>query len=237
MAYSLRVQGSGPGVQESCSLLRKSAVVLFSITRALWPRQRTGLGANIRSSFSRWLRFRMIGALSCLLYLVLGTVLLVATGCGRGTPPVEIFEKQWHEAIKSRQYDLLFEMLDASSRRHYRQELDRLRGLSDHAQQYVIERLGGEKVKTLCDLTPPFYFSRLWHRATDGQRPKMLIEAHSGTTAYMILWLDKSRKLRVQLRVEAGRWVWRMPPQDLAPSRIETGRIETPDLGLVAPGS
>ena len=209
MDHLLRVQGSGFRVQKCRSLIYKSDTVLRPCFRT-WIQKTAFLNPEPRT-------------LNPLVYLILGAVGLGAAGCGRGAPPVETFEKQWHDAVNSRQHEVLYDLLDASSRRHYRQELERLRGLPDHAQQFVIERLGGERVKSLHDLTPPQYFARLWHQAAHGRRPKMIIEAHSGSTAYMNLWLDESRKLRVQLIVEAGRWVWRLPPQDLGPAVSDEG--------------
>lgn len=164
--------------------------------------------------------------------VLIGTGIVVAlalavVGCERRDPSIDNFERHWHEAVNRRAYEGLYDLLDSSSRRHFTQELERLRGLDEEQQQGVLDQLGGRRVPSLHELTARDFFARLWHRVTKGRRPRMAVEDHGGGNGYMMLSLDEGRNLRVQLMLEGGRWVWRLPPQDL--------QTELPEPEVAAP--
>ena len=150
---------------------------------------------------------------------VLGMLIFLAAaaiglgGCDSRHETLESFTARWHDAVNKRQPEGLLAMLDAASQRRIREDLERLRGLPPEAQKRVIDQLGGDRVKSLVDLTPSRYFALLWHRLTDGKPPTMAIEAAGGDSAYMVLGLDGQRKQRLQLVVEGGRWAWVLPEQ------------------------
>ena len=135
-----------------------------------------------------------------------------AFGCGEGDASIDTLENKWHQAMNNDRYEELFDLLDVDSRRRIGNELKELRGLEDEKGRYVIDQLGGERIKSLDDLEPRQYFARQWHVAWKGRKPKMTIEEHGGGNGYMRLSLD-GRDLRVQLTVENDRWVWRLPDQ------------------------
>ena len=147
--------------------------------------------------------------------VVLLSMISLAAGCDGGTPPIETFAKNWNDAINSERYDQLFELLDAISRREIDYELKQLRGLAETDQQYLLDHLGGERIDSLRDLTASKYFARKWRLVLRGRNPKMKITAHGGGLGEMTLELDKSRRLRVELKIEAEKWVWRLPRQRL----------------------
>ena len=138
---------------------------------------------------------------------------LCTFGCGGGDASIGTFEKKWHQAMNNDRYEALFDLLDAGSQRKIHDELKDLRGLEDEKdRQYVIDQLGGERIKSLDRLEPRQYFARQWHVTWKGQKPTMAIEGHGGGNGYMMLSLD-GRHLRVQLTVEKDRWVWHLPDQ------------------------
>lgn len=137
-------------------------------------------------------------------------------GCDRRVDePLEAFEQRWHDAINRREADQLFQLLDAESRGRIRHDLEKMRGLSETAQQAVINQLGGIRADNLHQLLPEQYFGRMWNIATDGKRPTMVLEASGPNAAYMILTLGRERTLRVRLVREAGTWVWQLPTEAL----------------------
>ena len=155
----------------------------------------------------------------CVSLLLAGVSVLVG-GCGRGeTETLEHFQERWYEAVNTREADPLYDMLDSSSQWQIRSDLEKMRGLDEGAQRSVLDQLGGVAVKSLSDLTPRRYFSLLWHKATDGQRPMMSLEASGAESAYMILKFDEQRRLRVRLVLEGGRWTWKLPKQSLGQFR------------------
>ena len=139
----------------------------------------------------------------------------LAAGCDGGDPSIDTFTSSWHDAINSERYEQLFELLDAVSRREIDHELKQLRGLAETDQQHLIDHLGGERIDSLRDLTASNYFARKWRLALGGRNPTMKITAHGGGLGEMVLELDESRRLRVELKIEADRWVWRLPRQRL----------------------
>ncbi len=146
--------------------------------------------------------------------VVLIATLLTLTACGGGgDPDISTFEQKWHAAINNQQYDRLYTLLDSAGQRRFRQELEELRGLSKSVQQQVIDQLGGHRIESLDQLTPPEYFARLWHQTIKGRRPTMQVRAHGNGLGEMILELDDA-KLKIDLAVEGGRWVWRLPSQE-----------------------
>ncbi len=136
-------------------------------------------------------------------------------GCGREHPGIQTFERQWHDAMNRRRYERLYDLLDARSQRRIDVELEKLRGLGENEQSFVLDHLGGEQLSSLADLEPDRYFARWWHKATSGRRPKMSVEDHDDGNGYMMLSFDDGPKLRVRLTVQSRRWVWHLPPQDL----------------------
>jgi hypothetical protein len=156
--------------------------------------------------------------------IILICLVSLLAGCGGSSESLSGFEKRWHSAINSRQPEQLYDMLDAASQRRIREDLERMRGMSEAEQRLAIEQLGGEKVKSLQELSPRKYFARLWERVLEGRKPTMNIEATGGDTAYMQVALDGGRRERIRLMVEGGKWVWVLPEQ-----KFETGaRVELP---------
>jgi len=144
---------------------------------------------------------------------------LFLSSCGGGSnESLESFTKRWHAAVNQRQTGELYDMLDAASQRRIRHDLELMRGLSAAEQQEAINQLGGERVKSLTELTPQRYFARLWEKVTLGKKPRMSIEAQGGNAAYMILSLDGGQSQRVRLTIEGGRWVWVLPEEDVVKS-------------------
>jgi hypothetical protein len=90
----------------------------------------------------------------------------------------------------------------------------------------VIDQLGGERVRSLSELTPQRYFAALWQRLTEGERPGMQIEAEGDESAYMILSLGETRKQRVRLVVEGGRWAWVLPEQRFGPAATQPAETQ-----------
>jgi hypothetical protein len=151
---------------------------------------------------------------------VLGLALALAlAGCGQSEETLDSFAKRWHASVNDRDGQKLYDQLDAASQSGMRRDLEVLRGLDAASQQSVLNQLGGVRVQSLRDLEPAEYFALLWHRATDGQRPTMRVEAHDDHSAYMVLTLGRKDQ-RVRLWREAGRWVWQLPPQ---PFGVTTG--------------
>ena len=104
----------------------------------------------------------------CLLLLIVASLL----GCDRrADEPLEAFEQRWHDAINRREADQLYHLLDAASRGRIRHDLEKMRGLSEPAQQAVLNQLGGVRAKNLHQLAPDEYFGRMWDLATDARRP------------------------------------------------------------------
>ena len=140
---------------------------------------------------------------------------LIAAGCGGGdVESLDHFRLRWQEAVNSRDDGRLYDMLDSRSRRRIATDVEHLRSIeSKQARDAVINQLGGERLESLVDLTPRDYFARVWHLATDGRRPTMTVEKAGEGTAYMWLTIDDTRRQRIRLEVEAGRWVWTLPEQ------------------------
>ena len=144
---------------------------------------------------------------------ILAAAALALAGCGDSPAgAMRDFEAKWHDAINFREDEKLYNLLDTESQRRLRLDLERLRGLEPAEQLRVIDKLGGARVESLVQVTPEEYFKLLWNRITDGKRPLMRIREHDDRTGYMILSLDGTEQ-EVMLRFEAGRWVWRLPPQ------------------------
>lgn len=155
-------------------------------------------------------RSNLLAAMHATLALV---PMLALVGCDRNaTPSLPAFEQRWHEAVNTRHAEQLFDMLDSRSRQNISHDLEVMRGLAAPLQQAVIDQLGGDRVETLHDMTADRYFALLWHKATDGRRPTMSVEAAGPDNAYMILGLQNAQ-VRVRLVVEAGQWVWVLPEQ------------------------
>jgi len=134
-------------------------------------------------------------------------------------PSLDRFQQQWHEAVNQRQPHKLYEMMNAASRRHVEVELEQLRGLEPEHHSFLINQLGGERIKNLHELTPDKYFGLWWRRVTDEQLPTMRIEASGPTAAYMLLTLNDKTQ-RIELMIEAGRWRWMLPEQNFAPKKL-----------------
>ena len=141
-------------------------------------------------------------------------------GCNEDDQPsLDRFQQQWHQAVNSRQPHKLYPMMNAASRRQIELTLEQLRGLEPEHHTFIINQLGGERIKSLHELTPDKYFGLWWRRITDEQLPTMRIEATGDTAAYMLLTLnDKSQ--RIELMIEAGRWRWVLPKQHFPPPKI-----------------
>jgi len=137
----------------------------------------------------------------------------VCYGCGDNPAgAMRDFQTAWNDAVNFREDEKLFFMLDTESQRRLRQDLERLRGLDPVQQRQVINKLGGERVDSLAQVTPEQYFRLLWNRVTQGRRPLMKIREHDDSTGYMILTLDGVDQ-EIHLSYEGGRWVWRLPAQ------------------------
>lgn len=147
-------------------------------------------------------------------FLTLGLLALAACG-GSGESSLEAFRRAWLDAVNRRQFEALYDMLDAQSRRRVALQLEQLRGLTPGEQKAVIDQLGGKRVEHLGQLTPEAYFALLWARATEGLRPTLTVEATGADAAYMELALEEGKTQRIRLSVEAGRWVWHLPDQGL----------------------
>lgn len=142
---------------------------------------------------------------------------LSPTGCGRGSDAsaLEHFRTRWLDAVNRNQFDRLYDLLDAGSQRRVSHDLEVLRGLTPREQQTVIDQLGGTRIPDLSALSPADYFALLWARATEGHRPTLTVEATGADAAYMELTIEGQPPQRIRLSLEAGRWVWHLPEQNL----------------------
>lgn len=152
------------------------------------------------------------------LLLLCALSLLSLTGCGAkdDAQSLEIFRQRWFDAVNEQNGEALYTMLDAASKRWVSRELDELRGLDDHAQQRVIDQLGGQRAENLIAFTPGQYFGLLWRQATEGRRPTMKVEAAGDQTAYITLSLNDAKPQRIRLAIEGGHWVWQLPEADFS---------------------
>lgn len=152
--------------------------------------------------------------------ILLATVLAGLPGCDRQGATLESFKEQWYAAVNLREPERLYFLLDARSRRMLDEKLETLRGLDKQEdQQVVINWLGGDRVSDLHQLSNERFFALWWRRVTEDKPPTMVIEAAGGQAAYMTISLN-GRDQRIELKQEAGRWVWVLPPQ----------RIHLPDI-------
>lgn len=143
--------------------------------------------------------------------LALAGALLTLASCGGGNETLESFQTRWYAAVNKGDAAPLYDMLDAASQRQVREQLERLRGLTPAEQRVVIDKLGGDRVESLLDMSPQRYFALLWHQLTEGKPPKMSLEAASADAAYMILTRDNGKSERIRLVLEGGRWCWVFP--------------------------
>ncbi len=144
---------------------------------------------------------------------ILLALCLLLTGCGgKSGPSLDTFKEKWYAAINQRQAENLYPLLDSKSRRTIDQALETLRGLNEQEQLTVINHLGGERIRTLQELSSDRYFALWWRRTTDDQLPTMTFEAVGEQSAYMIVALGENTQ-RFALKVEGGRWVWSLPEQ------------------------
>lgn len=160
----------------------------------------------------------------CLSYRVvfqglLALVMLgVLAGCGSNSDAQSLdrFRQKWFDAVNNQDGESLFHLLDAQSQRWVSRELDELRGLNMAAQKRIVDQLGGQRMESLIDVTPPEYFGMLWRQATAGRRPAMKVDAAGAQTAYITISLDDSAPKRIRLTVEGGQWVWQLPESEFS---------------------
>jgi len=153
----------------------------------------------------------------CGAFLSLLLVGLVLTGCGGSdVEPLETFEARWHENVNARRGAGLFDMLDGNSQRKLEHDLQTLRGLPADQQAAAIQQLGGKQLASLSELKTDEYFALLWSRATNGELPRMQIEASGTANAYMVLTMNDGRNERIALIAQGGQWRWRLPEQNFA---------------------
>jgi|GEM_PF-1697177 len=158
--------------------------------------------------------------------LLLALLLLCGlTGCGSGgeAQSLERFRQKWFDAVNNQDGESLFHLLDAQSKRWVSRELDELRGLNIDAQKRIVDQLGGQRMESLIDMTPPQYFGMLWRQATAGRRPTMKVDAAGAQTAYITISLDDSPPKRIRLTVEGGQWVWQLPEAEFSVRAQQNG--------------
>lgn len=141
-------------------------------------------------------------------------------GCDRQTASLDEFLARWHETMMHGRTESLYLMLDSTSQRKIRQDLEKMRGLSNAAQRAVLDQLSARSVPDLHKLDASQYFALLW-RASAGDKPLRVetnTDRHGSVT--MILTVDEKESflgspptLRVPLVVEGGQWRWQLPPQ------------------------
>lgn len=162
---------------------------------------------------------RVSTAVCCILG---AAAMLTACGGGGGQSPQTLDElaDRWRQAVSEDQPEQLFNMLDARSRQAIAHQLQRLRGLDQPAQQAVVDQLGGMRLSDLSTMSAQQYFARLWHHVTDGRRPTLTVQQRGEDWAAMHASLGPQRTLELRVMRQAGRWVWQLPAQALAPDRL-----------------
>lgn len=158
---------------------------------------------------------RLVGrcVLGCLLFVV---AMLAGCGSPGDERSLELFRQKWFDAVNNQEGEVLYDLLDAASKRWVSRELDELRGLGPEAQQAVTDQLGGQRSDSLAEFTPAKYFGLLWRQATAGRRPTMKVDAAGAQTAYITISLGDSEAKRIRLTVEGGQWVWQLPEAEFS---------------------
>ena len=138
--------------------------------------------------------------------------------CERPDEPLDAFSQRWQDASQN-DAQQLYHMLDSTSQRKIRRDLEVMRGLDAASQRTVLDQLGDRTLRDLTKLSPQRYFAMLWQKVTNGQSTHPRLEPQGPDSGVMTLSLGSgqdARQLHVLVMRQAGQWTWQLPQQGIA---------------------